>query len=87
MYTINSISIENDVLVSHVSITMKDGHALAVTVPVKLPKTKDDVLAAIGVREKLEIAKYDAAPTLSVVKADLERESVGKAMTSIEAVK
>ena len=53
---------------------MSDKSILVVTVPVLKPNTKEEVLEAIRYREKLENTKYDAAPTLTVIKVELEAE-------------
>lgn len=87
MYTINSVDIENDKLVAHVTITMKDTSELAVTVPVKLPPDAETVLKAIDYRESLEVAKYDAAPILNVVKAEIEEKFTAKSSAEFVRVK
>lgn len=87
MYTINSVDIENDVLVARCTITFKDNYTLDVTVPCKLPKDSEEVLRAIDYRYGLEVAKYDAAPTLTTIKADIEGKFMGKASTEFVRVK
>lgn len=77
MFTINSVEIENNKIVSNVSLEMKDKSILIVTVPVENPKDKEEVLAAIRYREKLENDKYDAAPVLTTLKAELDASIVG----------
>lgn len=51
---------------------MDDKSIVEVCVPVKFPKTEQAVLDAIAYREALEKAKYNAAPTLTVIKAALD---------------
>lgn len=82
MFTINSVTIENDVLVSNVTLEMDDKSTLIVNVPVKFPQTTKEVLAAILAREANEKAKYNAAPTLTVVKSTLDKDFVSKAQDS-----
>ena len=81
MYQINSVGIEIDKIVSNVTLFFKDGQELVVTVPVKLPQSKADVIAAIEYRERLENEKHDAAPILEPIKAELEAKSVGRLST------
>lgn len=78
MYEITEVTIENDVIKARVILTMKDGMKIEVTVPVKTPKTKEDVIAAIDYRESQEVAKYNAAPTLMTIKSELEKLSIFK---------
>ena len=82
MFTINSVSIENDIMVSNVTLVMDDKSTLVVNVPVKFPQSHKEVLAAILYRETLEKLKYNAAPTLTVVKATLDTDYVSKAQNS-----
>jgi hypothetical protein len=72
MYKINSTTIENDVLVTNVTIIMEDGYELVCNVPVRFPKSKDEVFAAINARESAEMKKYDAAPVLEGIKAEID---------------
>jgi len=78
MFTINETSIDNEMLIARATIVLNNGDSLDVTVPVKLPQTKDDVIAAIQQREINENKKYDALPILTAVKADLDAQVVGK---------
>lgn len=82
MFTINSTTIENDVLVANVTLEMADKSKLIVNVPVKFPKTKEDVINAVIYRESLETVKYEAAPTLTVIKEELDTHVVGVAQTA-----
>ena len=81
MYKINSVEIENDVLVSHATITMKDNYTLDVTVRVKLPDSAEQVLKAIDARYDLEIAKYDSAPVMNAIKDEIDLKFTGKPNT------
>ncbi len=72
MYKINSIEIENDKIVASCTITMSDLQQLMVTVPVKLPQNKDEVLSAIEYRVNLETSKYAAEPLLTAIKKELD---------------
>jgi hypothetical protein len=83
MYTINEISIGNDVLVANVTLTFANKETLIVNVPVKFPKDKETVIAAVEYREKLEVAKHDAAPTLTAIKQELDESVVGKVQVSV----
>jgi hypothetical protein len=87
MFTITAVSIENNVLVSTVTLQMDDGEPLVVTVPVKLPKDANTVLSAIATRESLEKAKYNAAPLLEPIKAELEAKVMGKMQDASALVK
>jgi hypothetical protein len=82
MYTVNEITIEGDMLVANVTLIVGKGEELVVTVPVRFPKDKETVLAAIEQREKNENVKYDAAPILTALKVDLDATIVGKAQTA-----
>lgn len=83
-YTIDSVDIEIDKIVPRVTITFDDGHRLEIVQPVKLPQTAEDVLKAIDYRHGLEVAKYNAAPLLTTVKAELEAKCVGKASDTLD---
>jgi hypothetical protein len=78
MYTINELTIDSDYLVANVTLTVGKGEFLVVNVPVKFPKTKEEVIEAIKAREKAEIIKADAAPVLTAIKAELDASTVGK---------
>ena len=80
MYKINSIDIELNVVNVNVTVIQKDGTELVCNVPVKAPKTKEDVILAIEQREAAEVLKYESAPGLEAIKAELE-PSIGKVTT------
>jgi len=81
MYTINSTTIDGDILIANVTLTI-DKMELVVNVPVKFPKSKEEVIAAIEQRERNEVTKYTAEPILTAVKAELDTAYVGKAQTA-----
>jgi hypothetical protein len=80
MYKINSTEIQNDVLAANVTIIQDDSTELVVTVPVKTPKNKASVIAAIEYREGLERAKYNAAPVLTAIKGEIDL-TIGQIVT------
>lgn len=78
MFTINSTTIENDTLVANVTLHLDKNTDLEVNVPVLYPKSKDEMLDAIIQREINEFKKFNAAPVLVAVKADMDKTFVGK---------
>lgn len=79
-YIINEITIDNDILNANVTITLPDKSELVCNVPVKFPKTKEEVIAAIEARVKAEDSKNLAAPTLTVIKAAIDAQYTGKSV-------
>jgi hypothetical protein len=72
MFTINSTTIENDTLVANVTLHLDEKTDLEVNVPVLYPKTKEEMLEAIIQREINEQKKFDSAPVLIAIKADMD---------------
>jgi hypothetical protein len=71
-YTIREVLVELDKLVCRVDIELTKDNILTVTVPVKDPKTKTEVITAIEYRVGLEQTRFTAAPVLNAIKADLD---------------
>jgi hypothetical protein len=85
MFTINSTTIENDTLIANVTLHLDEKTDLEVNVPVLYPKTKEEMLEAIMQREINEQKKFNAAPVLNAIKAEMDETVVavkldGKAM-------
>ena len=83
MYTVNEITIDGDVLTANVTYTF-DKTSVICNVPVKFPKDKETVIAAIEAREAAEFTKWDAAPILTALKTDLDATVVGKTQTTVK---
>ena len=81
MYRINEINIENDRLVFNVSIIFADKSELVCTVPAVFPKTKEEAIHAIELREAAEVKKRDAAPILEAIKTEITPD-IGKTLTA-----
>lgn len=86
MYKINSLEINNDFLHANVSIELPDKSELVCNVPVKFPKSKEEVIAAIEDRERNELVKANALPVLTAIKSEMDRDFVGKASTDFPKV-
>jgi hypothetical protein len=71
-YTIREVLVELDKIVCRVDIELAKDNNLTVTVPVKDPKAKADVIAAVEYRVGLEQTKFTAAPVLNAIKADMD---------------
>jgi flagella basal body P-ring formation protein FlgA len=78
MYTINSTTIENDTLIANVTIHLDAKTDLEVNVPVLYPKSKEEMINAIIQREANEQKKFDSAPILTAIKAEMDGTVVGK---------
>ena len=78
MFTVNMTTIENDTLIANVTLHLDEKTDLEVNVPVLYPKTKDEMLDAIIQREKNEIKKFDSAPVLTAIKAEMDATVVAK---------
>ena len=81
MYRINDVTIDHDTLVANVTIILDAKTELVVNVPVLYPKDEATVLAAIDQREVNELKKFDSAPILTAIKAQLD-EKVGIVLTA-----
>lgn len=82
MAHLNELTIDNDFLIANITVTLPDKSTLVCNVPVKFPKTKEDVLAAIKSRETAEILKATAAPVLKAIKTEMDALYTGKAIES-----
>ena len=78
MFTINSTTIENDTLVANVTLHLDEKTDLEVNVPVLYPKSKDEMLDKIIQREINEQKKFNAAPVLTAIKAEMDATVVAK---------
>ena len=78
MFTVNMTTIENDTLIANVTLHLDEKTDLEVNVPVLYPKTKDEMLDAIIRREVNEQKKFNAAPVLIAIKAEMDETVVAK---------
>ena len=87
MYTINLVTIENDTLVANVILHLDAKTNLEVNIPVLYPKSKAEMLDAIIQREINEQKKFNAAPVLTAIKAEMDETVVAKLSDGLVVVK
>ena len=87
MFTVNMITIENDTLIANVTLHLDAKTDLEVNVPVLYPKSKEEMLNAIIQREINEQKKFNAAPVLTAIKAEMDETVVAKLSDGLVVVK
>ena len=81
-YRINETDISVDIFNVNCTLFLDEKTELVVNVPVKYPKTKDEVIAAIELRYAAEKKKFDFAPVLEGIKVEVDAE-IGKTLTVV----
>jgi len=87
MFTVNMTTIENDTLIANVTLHLDEKTDLEVNVPVLYPKSKEEMLNAIIQREINEQKKFNAAPVLIAIKAEMDETVVAKLSDGLVVVK